>query len=151
MRLFNTVGPRQTGQYGMVVPNFVRQALAGQPITVYGDGTQRAASATSATSCARSPTSWSATTSTARCSTSAPTEEISIRELAERVRDADRLGVRDRATCPTSEAYEEGFEDMPRRIPDITKIKDALGWAPTKRLDEILDDVVASQRATAAV
>ena len=121
VRFFNTVGPRQTGQYGMVIPNFVRQALAGEPITVFGDGTQsrsfthvgrrrrRAAQARR-----RSPRP------SARSSTSATSQEITISELAERVRElsGSKSPIK---LIPYDEAYESGFEDMPRRVPDLIR------------------------------
>jgi UDP-glucose 4-epimerase len=140
-RLFNTVGPRQTGRYGMVIPNFVKQALSGQPITVYGDGNQ------------------------SRCFTYVSDvvealvkladhegavgqvmnigndhEEISILDHAKRVKE--RTGSKSPiAMVPYDEAYEEGFEDMPRRVPDLTKIRTLLGYETKVHLDEILDKV----------
>jgi UDP-glucose 4-epimerase len=146
VRLFNTVGPRQTGHYGMVVPRFVSQALAGRPITVYGDGTQ------------------------SRCFTHVADvvralmrladfeqahgdvfnvggeEEITMLELAERVRalvgsDSELVYV------PYDQAYEDNFEDMQRRVPSIEKIRAAIGWEPTYSLDEILQSVIEHHRS----
>jgi UDP-glucose 4-epimerase len=149
-RLFNTVGPRQTGRYGMVVPNFVRQALAEQPITVYGDGTQ------SRCFCHVSDVVQALVELMERedvygeVFNIGSTEETSIHQLAERVRS--RTGSSSEiVTVPYEEAYEEGFEDMHRRVPDLTKIGERLGWAPTRMLDEIIDDVVEDQRAGALV
>jgi nucleoside-diphosphate-sugar epimerase len=149
-RLFNTVGPRQTGQYGMVVPNFVRQALAEQPITVFGDGSQQRCF------CHVGDVVRALADLTERDDVYGEVfnigsdEEVSIGQLAERVR-ALTGSASEVQLVPYEQAYEAGFEDMVRRIPDLSKIKDTLGWAPTKVLDEILEDVVASQRATAAV
>ena len=141
VRLFNTVGPRQTGRYGMVIPNFVRQALAGQPITVFGDGTQR------------------------RCFTDvsdvvsgllglmdhpdAPGEvfnigsdhEVSILELAKKVK-AMAKSDSEIVFVPYEKAYEEGFEDMPRRVPDTSKIAALVGYEPKVSLDGILQRVI---------
>jgi UDP-glucose 4-epimerase len=140
-RLFNTVGPRQTGRYGMVVPNFVKQALLGHPITVFGDGSQ------------------------SRCFTYVTdvvgalvrlaehegavgnvfnvgndTEEVTILELARRVkaRTASKSEIQ---MVPYDEAYEEGFEDMPRRVPDLSRVRALIGYEPKVHLDEILDRV----------
>jgi nucleoside-diphosphate-sugar epimerase len=151
-RLFNTVGPRQTGRYGMVIPNFVKQALLGHPLTVFGDGTQ------------------------SRCFTYVSDvvgqllrlaehegavggvfnigndrEEITVRDLAERI----RVRAKSRSEIvlvPYDQAYEEGFEDMPRRVPDLGKIRALTGYEPRVHLDEILDNVIAyftSDRARA--
>jgi UDP-glucose 4-epimerase len=141
-RLFNTVGPRQTGRYGMVIPNFVKQALLHHPITVFGDGSQ------------------------SRCFTYVTDvvdalikladhpqavgevfnigngiEEISILDLASRVkaRSASRSEI---TLIPYDKAYEEGFEDMPRRVPDTGKLNRLIGYEPRVHLDEILDNVI---------
>ena len=143
VRLFNTVGPRQTGRYGMVIPNFVKQALLGHPITVYGDGTQ------------------------SRCFTYVgdvvgalislvehegavgqvfnvgnDTREISILELAQKVKERTQ-SASEIKIVPYDQAYEAGFEDMPRRVPDLTKIRALTGYQPKVDLDEILDHVIA--------
>jgi UDP-glucose 4-epimerase len=143
VRLFNTVGPRQTGRYGMVIPNFVKQALLGHPITVYGDGEQQ------------------------RCFTYVTdvvgallkladhegavgqvfnigndSEEVSIRALAKRVKERTKSGSTI-VTIPYDEAYESGFEDMPRRVPDLSKVRALIGYEPRVHLDEILDRVIA--------
>ena len=142
-RLFNTVGPRQTGRYGMVVPNFVKQALLGHPITVYGDGEQ------------------------SRCFTYVTDvvgalvkladhegavgqvfnigndrEEVTIRALAQRVKERTK-SASEVVTIPYDKAYESGFEDMPRRVPDLGKIRALVGYEPGVHLDEILDRVIA--------
>ena len=143
VRLFNTVGPRQTGRYGMVIPNFVKQALLGHPITVYGDGEQ------------------------SRCFTYVTDvvgallrladhegavgqvfnigndrEEVTIRDLARRVKERTKSASKV-VTIPYDEAYESGFEDMPRRVPDLAKVRALIGYEPKVHLDEILDHVIA--------
>jgi UDP-glucose 4-epimerase len=143
VRLFNTVGPRQTGRYGMVIPNFVKQALGGRPITVFGDGSQ------------------------SRCFTYVSDvvgqlvalaeeeravgevfnvgndrEEISIVDLARRVK-ARAASKGEIVLVPYDQAYEEGFEDMQRRVPDLAKLRGLTGYQPLVQLDEILDRVIA--------
>jgi UDP-glucose 4-epimerase len=148
-RLFNTVGPRQTGRYGMVVPNFVRQALAGEPITVFGDGTQTRSFTYvgdvvgGLMALVREPRA------VGQVFNIGNPEEISILDLARRVKAATG-SASDIRLVPYSEAYEAGFEDMPRRVPDVSKIAGLVGYAPTLGLDDILARVVAEQRALAA-
>ncbi len=145
VRLFNTVGPRQTGQYGMVLPTFVRQALAGQPITVFGDGTQ-----------SRSFTYVGDVVDALITLASEPRaigdvynigniDEISIKDLAERVK-AMTGSQSPIQFIPYDQAYEAGFEDMPRRVPDLTKLRDLIGYEPKVQLDEILRLVIAHAR-----
>src|SRR3954451_5393014 len=150
-RHFNTVGPRQTGRYGMVVPNFVRQALAGTPITVHGDGTQRRCFC-HVSDAVRAMVDLMLVGDAAygEVFNIGSTEEITIADLAERVR-ALAASESEIVYVPYDEAYEEGFEDMERRLPDISKIGSALGWEPTCRLDDILADVIAFHQADAAV
>ena len=144
-RLFNTVGPRQTGRYGMVIPSFVRQALAGHPITVYGDGDQRRCFCHVKDVVRGLADLMLRTEATGEVFNVGDTREISIAELAERVRAA--AGSTSEITfVPYEEAYESGFEDMRRRIPDTTKVRGLLGWEPTKDLEEILADVIEYQR-----
>jgi UDP-glucose 4-epimerase len=146
VRFFNTVGPRQTGRYGMVVPNFVRQALAGTPITVYGSGEQRRCFCHVSDVVAALVALVEREDAYGEVYNVGSREEISIHDLALRVRDA--AGSDSPITLvPYEEAYEEGFEDMLRRIPDTTKIHGLVGWAPQRRLDDILADVIAHQRA----
>jgi UDP-glucose 4-epimerase len=141
IRLFNTVGPRQTGQYGMVIPNFVRQALANQPITVFGDGTQSRSFTyvgdvvDGLVRLMRHPGA------VGQVFNIGNGEEISIRALAERVK-ALTDSQSDIVTIPYDQAYEAGFEDMPRRVPDITKIRGLVGYEPKVHLDEILNKVI---------
>ncbi|HTM26742.1 MAG TPA: NAD-dependent epimerase/dehydratase family protein [Vicinamibacterales bacterium] len=145
VRLFNTVGPRQTGQYGMVVPNFVRQALTGEPITVFGDGTQQ-----------RSFTYVGDVVKAVVALINEPRaigqvfnigngKEISIGDLARRIKTLTGSSS-PIVTIPYDQAYEAGFEDMPRRVPDISRIRALVGYEPQVELDEILTRVIASFR-----
>jgi UDP-glucose 4-epimerase len=146
VRLFNTVGPKQTGRYGMVIPTFVRQALTDAPITVYGDGTQTRSFTyvgdvvDGLTRLVAEPKA------VGQVFNIGNTEEISIRALAERIRTM--TGSRSEIVLiPYEEAYEAGFEDMPRRVPSLDKIQRAVGYRPTVGLDEILTRVIAHERA----
>ena len=148
-RLFNTVGPRQTGRYGMVVPTFVRQALAGDPITVFGAGDQRRCF------CHVEDVTRALCGLMERADLRGEvfnigsTEEVSMIELAERVKRAAGSSS-EIVRVPYDEAYGEGFEDMARRVPDIGKISTALGWRPTQTLDQILADVIEHERTRAS-
>ena len=141
VRLFNTVGPRQTGQYGMVLPTFVRQALAGHTITVFGDGTQ----SRSFTYVSDVVDALIALASERRAIGEVynvgNTGEISMSELAERVR---MLACSDSPIqlIPYDQAYETGFEDMPRRVPDISKLRALIGFEPRVGLDETIRRVI---------
>ncbi|MDQ7780273.1 MAG: GDP-mannose 4,6-dehydratase [Planctomycetota bacterium] len=140
-RLFNTVGPRQTGRYGMVVPRFVRQALDGGPITVFGDGKQSRCFAyvgDVVEGLRKLAVSDQAVGSVFNVGSS---EEITIQELAEKVRSKVNPKVRIEY-IPYDKAYEEGFEDMRRRVPDLGRIAAAIGYTPTKNIDQILDLVI---------
>jgi UDP-glucose 4-epimerase len=141
VRFFNTVGPRQTGQYGMVLPSFVRQALAGEPITVFGDGTQQR--------------SFTYIGDVVGCLLKLVTEkkaiggvfnignreEVTILKLAEMVK-AQTGSQSEIVFVPYDKAYEAGFEDMPRRVPDLTKIQALVGYQPKVQLDEIISRVI---------
>ena len=145
VRFFNTVGPRQTGQYGMVIPNFVRQALAGEPITVFGDGTQ-CRSFTHVADVVRALMALMVQPQAiGQVVNIGNTEEISINGLAERVRTlaASSSSIR---LIPYDQAYESGFEDMPRRLPDLTKVRGLIGYEPRHTLDSILTDVIEFMR-----
>tara|TARA_B100000953_G_scaffold290042_1_gene274674 strand:- start:128 stop:1099 length:972 start_codon:yes stop_codon:yes gene_type:complete len=142
VRLFNTVGPRQTGQYGMVVPNFVKQALAGQPITVFGDGSQ-----------SRSFTYVGDVVDALMRLVDEPKavgevfnvgngQEISILGLAEKIKEMTG-SQSEIVKIPYDQAYGAGFEDMPRRVPDITKLQKFTGYEPKVQLTEILTRVIA--------
>jgi UDP-glucose 4-epimerase len=141
-RLFNTVGPRQTGRYGMVIPNFVRQALSGQPITVYGDGLQRRCFTDVSDvvwALLRLAESEEAVGQVINIGNDS--REVSIMDLAKLIKE--KTGSKSEIVLvPYSQAYEEGFEDMPRRIPDLTKIKKLIGYDPKVALDGILDRVI---------
>ena len=146
VRLFNTVGPRQTGQYGMVVPTLVTQALSGKPITVFGDGTQ-----------SRCFTHVSDIVETLMMIPEAPQthgqvinlgndQEITILGLAERIKELTGSPSPIKI-IPYDQAYGPGFEDMHRRVPDLSKAARLLGYRPTRSLDDILHDVIQDRRA----
>lgn len=144
-RFFNTVGPRQTGQYGMVVPTFVDQGLSGQDITVYGTGEQRRcfADVGEVVEClirlVRSPDS------NGQVVNVGSNQEISINELAELTRE--RTGSRSRVVrIPYEEAYAEGFEDLDYRIPDLTKLQSIVDFTPTNSIENIIDRMIATSR-----
>jgi UDP-glucose 4-epimerase len=137
VRLFNTVGPRQTGRYGMVIPRFVQAALKSEPLTIYGDGTQ------SRVFCHVADAVQAIVTMAANDATIGDvynvggTGEVTIKQLAEQV-----TGSTSTITyTPYSDAYPAGFEDIQRRVPDISKVKSAIGWAPTKDLTQIISDI----------
>ncbi len=154
-RLFNTVGPRQTGRYGMVIPRFVEQARSGEPLTVFGSGKQSRCflhvddAVEAILALAADPAA------VGQVFNIGGTQEITIEELARCVletvpqqeksaetagQSADRI-----VFIPYEEAYAEGFEDMERRVPDITRIRQATGWAPKHALSKILDDILENQ------
>jgi UDP-glucose 4-epimerase len=150
VRLFNTVGPRQTGRYGMVLPRFVRQALANEPVTVYGEGTQQRCFCHVADVVDALTALMDADAARGTVINVGSQEEVSILELAQRV--IELTGSRSEiALIPYTEAYEEGFEDMHRRVPDTAKAEAMIGWRATRSLDEIIVDVAAAQRAAAVV
>jgi UDP-glucose 4-epimerase len=141
VRLFNTVGPRQTGQYGMVIPTFVRQALAGRPITVYGTGEQTRCFGYVGDVVGALVSLMEKEEATGQVFNVGSNEEVSIMELAERVKELTASDS-EIVTVPYDEAYEEGFEDMPRRVPDISKVSALTGFRPTMPLDGILQSVI---------
>ena len=145
-RLFNTVGPRQTGRYGMVIPNFVTQALADRPLTVYGDGTQRRCFCHVSDVVRALADLMRREDAYGEVFNIGSDSEIEIRQLAERVVDMTE-SASEITLIPYDVAYEEGFEDMQRRIPSTTKIYERIGWRPTRSLDEILADVIDEHRA----
>ncbi len=140
-RLFNTVGPRQTGQYGMVIPTFVQQALAGRPITVYGDGTQTRSFTYVGDVVGALARLAVEPRAIGRVFNIGNAHEITIRDLAERVK-ALAGSPSPIVTIPYEQAYEEGFEDMPRRVPDTTRLRELIGYEPKVQLDEILARVI---------
>ncbi len=144
-RLFNTVGPRQTGEYGMVIPRFVQRGLTGAPITVYGDGLQTRCFAHVADVVAMLIDLFDRPAARGQVHNIGNDQEITILELAQRVRELTG-GRSPIESIPYSQAYTAGFEDMQRRVPDMTKTRALLGNHPMRGLDEILRDVIADQR-----
>jgi UDP-glucose 4-epimerase len=145
VRLFNTVGPRQTGQYGMVLPPFVKQALAGRPITVYGDGTQSRCFCYVGDVVKALLQLMDHPEAIGEVFNVGSTEEVTIAELAEIVKV--RTGsTSDIVFVPYSQAYEVGFEDMPRRVPDTTKVNNLLGFRPTLNLEQTIQVVIEHHR-----
>lgn len=146
LRFFNTVGPRQTGRYGMVLPTFVRQALAGEPITVFGDGAQSRC--------------FAHVRDVVRCTillmdhdgavgdvfNVGTSEEVTMLELAKRVKSATGSDSPIRIV-PYDEAYTAGFQDMPRRVPDVSKLEKLVGYKPDTPLSRIIEDTIADQRS----
>jgi UDP-glucose 4-epimerase len=155
-RLFNTVGPRQTGRYGMVIPRFVHQALHGEPLTVYGDGQQARCFCDVADVVQAIIRLAGCAEAIGQVFNVGSTEEVTILDLARKVltlvdntvggskakkrRDLDSHII----FVPYEEAYETGFEDMRRRVPDINKIKAVIGWKPKISLDVILRNIFRS-------
>ena len=144
-RLFNTVGPRQTGRYGMVIPNFVQQALTGQDITVYGDGSQTRCF-THVSDVVRALIKVAEhPNAVGEVYNIGSDQETTILELAEKIKlmtESDSRIV----FIPYDRAYEEGFEDMMRRVPDVSKVRDLIGYRPTVDLDGILSDIIEYHR-----
>ena len=147
-RLFNTVGPRQTGAYGMVIPRFVEQALRGKPLTVYGSGTQRRCFCHVHDTVAALIALLDHPGAVGSVFNVGAPNETTMDELArcviEMTGSASSL-----VHVPYDVAYEEGFEDMERRVPDISRIGKLTGWRPTRSLEDILGDVIAHERAPA--
>ena len=148
VRLFNTVGQRQTGRYGMVVPRFVQAALRGTPIQIYGDGRQARCFCHVSDVVRALMALPEQPAAVGQVFNVGSTEEVTIYELAQRVQtlSASRSELQ---LLPYDEAYAKGFEDLRRRVPSIEKIHKLLGWQATKKLDEILQLVIAEQRAGA--
>jgi UDP-glucose 4-epimerase len=142
VRLFNTVGPRQTGQYGMVIPTFVKQALSGRSITVYGSGKQSRCFCYVGDVVGALVKLMDTDASVGEVFNVGSNQEISILDLAQRVKELAN-SESEIVFVPYDEAYEEGFEDMPRRIPDISKVNELVGFQPEMKLDGILESVIA--------
>lgn len=145
LRFFNVVGPRQTGRFGMVLPRFVRQALRGQPLTVYGDGMQTRCFCHVVDVVQAIVELLGRTTASGQIYNIGSNQEVTIRELAEQIVE------RAHSTSPIhylpyDQAYAAGFEDLRRRVPDISKIADEIGWKPTHLLPKILDDMIDFER-----
>ena len=146
VRLFNTVGPRQTGQYGMVIPRFVQSALAGEPLTVYGDGKQTRCFCHVADVVEALVGLMESKEANGKVVNVGGAEEIAIRALAERIITL----LESRSTIrgvPYEEAYGEGFEDMPRRVPNVDRVHGLIGWRAQRDLDSIIRDVAEFQSA----
>src|SRR5262245_27365705 len=141
VRLFNTVGPRQTWRYGMVLPRFVKQALAHQPITVYGDGTQTRTFTHVKDVTKVLVTLFDLPEAIGEVVNVGGTEEVSILQLAKRVK-ARAGSTSEIKLLPYSEVYPKDFEDMQRRVPSTDKLKRLIGYAPGMKLDQILDDTI---------
>jgi UDP-glucose 4-epimerase len=141
VRFFNTVGPRQTGQYGMVLPSFVRQAMANHPITVFGDGTQSRSFTYIADVVGCLMKLVNEPKAVGEVFNIGNEQEITIYKLAERVKQLTGSSS-DIVLVPYDKAYEAGFEDMPRRVPDLGKVYRLVGYRPTVQLDEIITHVV---------
>ncbi len=141
VRLFNTVGPRQTGQYGMVIPTFVKQAMSGRPITVYGSGEQTRCFGYVKDVVSALMSLMDKDEAVGQVFNIGSSEEVSIMELARKVKEL--TGSKSEiVTVAYDEAYEEGFEDMPRRVPDTSKVTALTGFQPTVTLDQILQTVI---------
>ncbi len=149
VRLFNTVGPRQSPAYGMVIPRLVRQALAGEDLTVYGDGSQTRCFCHVSDAVEALIGLLDEPRAEGDVFNVGSSEEISIGELASRIIERTESSSRI-VHVPYDVAYESGFEDMARRVPDTTKINQLIGWTPKRNLDDILDDVIAEVRAEQA-
>ena len=145
IRLFNTVGPRQTGRYGMVLPRFVQSALKNEPITIYGDGTQSRVFCHVADAVRAILTIAKTDSTIGEVYNIGGVGETTIKQLAEKI--VQRTKSTSAITyTPYDQAYTSGYEDMQRRVPDITKIKNAIGWSPENTLNSIIDDVAAEMK-----
>ncbi|HSE33564.1 MAG TPA: GDP-mannose 4,6-dehydratase [Pyrinomonadaceae bacterium] len=144
VRLFNTVGPRQTGQYGMVIPTFVKQALAGRSITVFGDGKQSRCFGYVGDVVGALIGLMENESAVGQVFNIGSNQEITILDLAHRVKELTGSSS-EIVFVPYDEAYEEGFEDMPRRVPDIAKVSKLVGFEPKTGLDGILKTVIDYQ------
>jgi len=150
VRFFNTVGPRQTGRYGMVVPNLVQQALRGAPLTIYGDGQQSRCFTHVQDSIRCQRALMAEPRAVGQIFNLGGQEEVTIEQLAKRI--IEMTGSKSELRyIPYSEAYEAGFEDMRRRVPNTAKVRELLGFAPDSELDTILTDVIEYFRANTAV
>ena len=146
VRLFNCVGPRQTGEYGMVVPTFVRQALARAALTVHGEGQQQRSFCHVADTVAALIALLDEPKAAGDVFNVGARNEITMEQLAKTIAEKTGSGS-ELVYIPYAEAFEAGFEDMERRLPDIGKIQALTGWSPRRDLDDILDDVIAFETA----
>jgi UDP-glucose 4-epimerase len=145
VRLFNTVGPRQTGRYGMVVPTFVRKALEDRPLPVFGTGEQSRSFCHVADVVEALHALTLSDAAVGEVFNLGSREEVTILSLAQRVKELAHSGSAIRFIS-YDEAYETGFEDLPRRVPDITKVRSCIGFSPKRSLDDILRDVIDYER-----
>ena len=145
VRLFNTVGPRQTGRYGMVLPRFVQSALKNESISIYGDGTQSRVFCHVQDAIKAILTLAATDSAIGQVYNIGGTGETTIKQLAEKIIERTK-STSSITYTPYDQAYPAGFEDMQRRVPDITKIKNAISWEPKNTLDAIIDDVVAEMK-----
>ncbi len=148
VRLFNTVGPRQSGQYGMVIPRFVERALAGAPLEIHGDGTQTRCFCHVADTIRALKELMEDPKTSGEIYNIGSQDRISILDLAEKVRAATGSGS-ELAFVPYDQVYGQGIEDIFHRVPSIEKVGSAIGWAPTLQLDRILADVIEHARKAA--
>jgi len=146
VRLFNTVGPRQTGRYGMVLPTFVKQALSGEAITVFGDGSQSRCFAHVSDVVGALTRLSEKEEALGKVFNIGSNEEITILELAKKVKSITSSGS-EIVFVPYDEAYEEGFEDMPRRVPDLSRIQSLIDYQPSKDLEQIVQSVIDYQES----
>ncbi len=148
VRLFNTVGPRQTGEYGMVIPRFVQQALKNEPITVFGDGSQSRTFTHVSEVCPALMKLIITPAAYGEVVNIGGVEEVSVRQLAERIiaKTGSRSTIQN---IPYEQVYNQDFEDMPRRVPSLKKLQGLIGFAPRMSLDAILDNIIAHFRAQA--
>lgn len=149
VRLFNTVGPRQTGRYGMVIPNFVRQALTNKPITIYGNGKQQRAFGYVGDVVGALTALMDSDRTNGEVFNVGNEIEISIKDLAKLIKKMTDSRS-ELVYVPYDKAYEAGFEDMPRRVPNLTKIRKCIGYRPRTQLPEILQRVIDFERAQLA-
>jgi UDP-glucose 4-epimerase len=147
VRLFNTVGPRQSGRYGMVIPRMVERALAGEPIEVHGDGTQTRSFCHVADTIRALSGLMDERSISGQIFNVGSSERVRIIDLAERVKQATGSDS-ELVFVPYDQVYEQGIEDTLHREPAIGKIREAIGWAPERNLDGILADVIAERRAS---
>ena len=150
VRLFNTVGPRQSGQYGMVIPRFVSAAVAGRPIEIYGDGSQTRCFCHVQDTIRALAALMDARETSGEIFNVGSTEQVTIEELARRV--VALTGSRSETVhVPYDEVYGQGIDDMLHRQPSIQKVESRIGWGPTRSLDEILADVLDHTRRAPAL
>jgi UDP-glucose 4-epimerase len=150
VRLFNTVGPRQSGQYGMVIPRFVAASLAGRPLEIHGDGTQTRCFCHVQDTIRALHGLMDARSISGEIFNVGSTERVTIQELADRVRTLTGTQA-DVSYVPYDEVYGQGIEDMLHRQPSIDKVSEAIGWTPARTLDDILRDVVAFTKTSPAI